>query len=105
MLSSFPTKDINQIKLDCAEKQAVDSELIAFKKKANFEWPHQATRTEYVAYRCGQVVPTDIELRYSYSEYLIDPNKHRYRDVLRIMGIVKLFFEKIHQKIFPHSGN
>ena len=100
--SSFPTKDINQIKLDCAEKQAVDSELIAFKKKANFEWPHQATRTEYVAYRCGQVVPTDIELRYSYSEYLIDPNKHRYRDVLRIMGIVKLFVRKFIRK-YSHT--
>jgi hypothetical protein len=34
------------------------------------------------------------KLRYKFSNYLIDPNKHRFRDVIRIMAIVLRFISK-----------
>ena len=45
--------------IDCKERQAVDDEMIMFKKKiASFEWSQQTTN-EYVAYRTGQLVPSN----------------------------------------------
>ena len=96
--SLFPTKDIHCIKLDCKEKQAVNDEMIALKKKVDeFQWPQKPT-TEYVAYRCGgQIVPSDVGLRYKYSKYILDPNKHRYKTSIRIMAYVVLFVKKFIQ--------
>ena len=99
--SKFPTKDINQIKLDCQEKQAVNEEMIALRKKiTSFEWPQTAHST-YVAYRCGQIVPSDVQNRYEYSKYIIDPNKRRYQTAIRLMSYVILFVKKFIQKWRP----
>ena len=92
-LEDMPTKTVEEIELSCQEKEAVEGETIQRKKPSSFEWPN-AEFTEYVAYRCGQLVPTDVAERYKFSQYLIDPNKHRYKSINRIMGYVKLFIRK-----------
>jgi hypothetical protein len=92
--SLFPTKDVDCVKLDSKENQAVKEEMIALKKSSEqFEWPQKPT-TEYVAYRCGQLVPSDVELRYKFSKYIVDPNKRRYKTAIRIMAYVNLFIQK-----------
>ena len=97
--SLFPTKDIECIKLDSKERQAVKEEMISLKKSAEqFEWPQKPT-TEYVAYRCGQLVPSDVQLRYEFSRYIVDPNKRRYKTAIRIMAYVILFIQKF-KKIY-----
>ena len=34
------------------------------------------------------VVPADVQLRYNFSKYIIDPNKHRFPIIIRIVAYV-----------------
>ena len=69
-----------------------------------FEWPRRIT-TDYVAYRCGgQLVPSDVGLRYELSNYVLDPNKHRYKHAVRIMAYVLLFAKKLKNAITPKQS-
>ena len=45
-----------------------------------------------------------IEKRYIYSQYLIDPNQHRFNTVLRIIVIIKRFIDKLKQRINLQKG-
>ena len=40
-----------------------------------------------------------VEQRYRFSNYLLNPNKFRFKTVVRIMGLVLLFIKKICGKI------
>ena len=46
----------------------------------------------------SRYVPQEVGDRYAYSDYLIDPNKFRFRTVLRILALVFIFLEKINDK-------
>ena len=39
-------------------------------------------------------VPNEVGERYKFSMYLVDPNKFRFRTVIRIVSIVLLFLQK-----------
>ena len=43
-------------------------------------------------------VPAEVEERYRFSNYLVNPNKLRFRAVLRILGLVFLFIRKLSAK-------
>ena len=47
------------------------------------------------AYMPSHLVPDDVGSRYKYSQYLIDPNRFRYRKVVRVLGLVILFVSKL----------
>ena len=49
-----------------------------------------------------QQVPEEVGLRYNYSNYVIDPNKFRFRKVVRVYGLVILFLNKLCQKVNRH---
>eukprot|EP00794_Sanderia_malayensis_P011554 gene11554-12745_t len=49
------------------------------------------TSTEATYYTKESIVPAEVKERYRFSEYLIDPNKYRWRNVIRIMAIVFRF--------------
>ena len=53
-------------------------------------------------YMAGQIVPTEVGSRYKYSNYLIDPNRFRFRRVVRVLGLVFLFIKKF---ISKNEGN
>ena len=40
----------------------------------------------------------EVGLRYKFSDYLIDPNRHRFRDIIRIMAIVLRFVRNCRKK-------
>ena len=46
----------------------------------------------------NEYVPKELRERYIFSKYLIDPNKFRFRIVLRILALVFLFIQKIQKK-------
>ena len=51
--------------------------------------------TSYVAKNQAEGVALDeVFLRYQYSNYVIDPNRYRFRKVVRIVGLVYLFVKK-----------
>ena len=91
--SSFPTKSIEEIRLDAKQKQAVKDETIVIKESDDWlDWPN-IQRTEFVAYRVGKLVPSNVEKRYTFSKYLLDPNKHRFRTVVRLIAYLKKFIK------------
>ena len=45
------------------------------------------------------VVPDEVRARYEYSQYLIDPNRFRFRTVIRILRSVFLFVIKLRSKL------
>ena len=46
-----------------------------------------------------KMVPDEVGARYEYSQYLIDPNRFRFRKVIRVLGLVFLFVAKLRNKI------
>ena len=50
-------------------------------------------------------MPEDVGLRYKFSNYLVDPNRHRFRDVIRIMAIVLRFVRNCRKKCVKDSNN
>ena len=44
-------------------------------------------------------IDKEIQLRYRFSNYLIDPNRFRFRKVVRILGLVLTFLQKISKNI------
>ena len=45
-----------------------------------------------------QHVPDDVGLRYEFSQYILDPNKYRFRKSVRVLGLVFLYIAKFMRK-------
>ena len=80
---NFPVKSYDEICLSIQDK--VD----ASKEKIDAE-VHDCFSTRYV--------PQEVGDRYSFSNYLIDPNKYRFRTVNRILALVFMFLSKINDR-------
>ena len=97
-VSSFPTKSIEDIKLDAQQKQLAKAETMVIKENNNWlDWPN-VKRADFVAYQAGKIVPSDVEKRYEFSKYLLDPNKHRFRTVVRRIAYLKKFVKNFVRK-------
>ena len=68
-------------------------EVEANKETPNLEY-HESVRSLVTKY-----VPDRVGARYQFSKYLIDPNKFRFRTVIRIMALTLLFLSKISKNI------
>ena len=83
--NNFPLKTINEIVLSNQEKRACDKEKVL--ESTRYTDNNLALITRYV--------PNEVGERYKFSKYLINPNKFRFRTIIRILGIVILFIQKI----------
>ena len=79
--SSFPIKSYGDIKVQCKEASEKSNEEIQKLQSAHLSDMQKST----IQY-------------YEYSKYLIDPNRFRFRKVVRILAIVKLFIKKCKQR-------
>ena len=71
--SEFPVKTAQELKLS-------ESEVLEFQKECHYQIHHVTTR-----------IPSDVQERYDFSKYLIDPNHRSFTSVVRIMAIVMTF--------------
>ena len=93
---NFPMKPINQLKLQETEMKGSQNEI-----------PLHSSRNQeseifyYAKEKRNKNIPTEVTERYVYSNYLIDPNRHRFGTIVRIMAYVLKFinFTKIKQKL------
>ena len=93
---NFPMKPINQLKLQETEMKGNQNEI-----------PLHSSRNQeseifyYAKEKRNKNIPTEVTERYVYSNYLIDPNRHRFGTIVRIMAYVLKFinFTKIKQKL------
>ena len=97
---TFPVKRFQDIKLSKEQKQSHDEELVKL-DGADPEWLARQMSQMYCE---SYTVNTDkgfdqIRLRYEFSNYVIDPNRFRFRKVIRILALVFLFVRKLKAKI------
>ena len=97
--SNFPTKTIHDIKLSKKEIDNYKDEL-AKPDIYDREWIEEQLCHVY-CYSTSVLDDTtlnDIGERYKFSDYLIDPNRFRFKKVVRILGLVLLFCLKLASK-------
>lgn len=93
----FPLKTASEIVLDNeARRQAIKE----FTVHDHTPIEHVITcRNDLIAsYFPSRVVPEVVSDRYKFSEYLIDPNKFRFRKVIRILALVLLFLRNLYSR-------
>lgn len=81
----MPLKSVNNIKLDSNGQ-----------KEAQREMPIISVHINDVT--CRSKLPKDIQKRYEFSNYVIDPNKHRFCVVVRIMALATSSFIVLKKK-------
>ena len=97
----LPVRTIEQIKLDQEQMVEANKEKIRIKS--------------YPSHFCASLDFSEqkfTKLRYKYSKYILDPNRFRFRKIIRIMALVLNFIKKISKpvpnvlqnKIFTHAG-
>ena len=97
----FPIRTADQIKLTKQEEADALQEMVVIKTF------HSRRKAEFDAFGDQQ-----IRLRYQFSKYVIDPNRFRFRKVVRILALVLTFIHKISKnvpkirenKIFCHES-
>ncbi|XP_066914399.1 uncharacterized protein [Clytia hemisphaerica] len=84
-VKDFPIKKVSQIILN-------SSDLTQMKKEATFEsnQHHSFTKTSG-----HSSLPAEVSERYSFSKYLIDPNRFRFTKVIRILALVFKYLQKL----------
>ena len=86
--TSFPIKTVNQINLYNTELREVKLETYN---------PSQDT-TSFHSKVFQQSIPEEVLERYTFCSYLIDPNRYRFKKVVRILAIVMKFCKLLLQK-------
>ena len=81
----FPFSTVEEIKLSSSEKGEVKKEKV-IENDVN------------VAHIGVTHVPKEVEPRYSFSNYLVSPNRFRFSTVVRIVGLVLLFLQNCAKK-------
>ena len=83
-VDEFPAKTIEEITLSKSEEDEANAEKVSVK-------------TFYNQNQLGfnKNVDTETLARYKFSKYVIDPNRYRFRKVVRIMGLVLTFIKNI----------
>ena len=86
-VSEFPALRYDQITINDEERKEVNREIIQFKG-----FPCRAELSL-------NPIPKEVAERYAFSNYILDPNRHRFRDNVRILSIAKRFISKCQKKV------
>ena len=87
--SEFPVKTISEINLSNENKREAQKEQIIVENLDS-----SVTCLSYFP-----VVPSIVKDRYKFSKYVVDPNKFRFRKVVRILAWVILFIKSCYRKV------
>ena len=82
--STFPTKTVSQINFNSSDLCAIKNEAI------------QGNHEVYVA---SMKIVSEVQQHYSYSKYLIDPNKFPFQRVVRILALVIKFLQLLKSSV------
>ena len=103
--SQFPTKTVKEIQLDKDEISTLKSEFIVYDTDnlSQLERPRRKNNNgdfTYTAKKCIRTsIPSEVLDIYQFSKYIIDPNKHRFKTVVRILALVYRFIAKLKEKL------
>ena len=103
--SHFPIKTVKKIELDKDGISTLKSEFIVYDTDNLFqlEWPSRNNNNGNFTYTAKECITTSILSEvldiYQFSKYIIDPNKHRFKTVVRILALVYRFIAKLKEKL------
>ena len=92
-------RTIEEIKLNQQELNAINTETQI--KSIQSTDVLEESSSYIVHYKLDK---EQIEKRYIYSEYLIDPNQYRFNTVVRIIAIIKRLIDKLKQRVNLQKG-
>ena len=94
--SNFPITKVSDLNLSQLELSKVNEET----------FPHSITSDSLSHHVQSQTnIPDDVRERYEFSKYLIDPNRHRFSKVIRILSYVMKFLRrKCKYSVIPHQN-
>jgi hypothetical protein len=84
-ISEFPALRYQDITLSEEDKIKINQEVV-----------------NYQGFSCHvseSPVPKEVKERYQFSDYIVDPNKHRFRDVVRLVALVQRFISKCRKRV------
>ena len=90
-VSEFPMKSRSDLILDAKAKSEVQKEMTV----ENI--PEILCECDITS--INPYVPASLEDRYKFSKYILDPNRHRFRKVVRVLGLMLLFLKNFYKKI------
>ena len=90
--SKFPMLSAKEISLNNQETQSMKHEV-----QVNVFKPTFTNKTYYG--KNTKALNESILMRYKFSDYIIDPNRHRFKVVIRIMAFVMKFINKLRQRV------
>ena len=93
----FPMKTVEDIKLSGDEISSHDKECLD-SSLWDSEWIDEEYNNLSNSYFVESKVPGEVEERYQFSNYIIDPNRFRLRKVVRILALVMMFITKLTRK-------
>ena len=100
----FPAKTTDEIRLNKEEILAIQQENLLKYSPEKHEDEHQnaylATQVDN-GLSCYKNVPQEVEECYKFSNYLIDPNKRRFKTVVGIIALVLKFVKNLRKKGRP----
>ena len=103
--SQFPTKTVKKIQLDKDETSTVKSKFIVYDTDNLLQlvWPSRNSNIANFTYTAKEGIRTSIPSEvldiYQFLKYIIDPNKHRFKIVVRILALVYRFIAKLKEKL------
>ena len=87
----FPVKTTDEIRINKEEIVTIQKENLLKYSPEEHEDEHQTTylaRQVHNKLSCYKNVPQEVEECHKFSNYLIDPNKRRFKTVVRIIALV-----------------
>ena len=97
--STFPIRTFREAILSKIDLEQYKTELIKSDVQDD-EWIRQQLSYMYCYYNRGDgdTSLNEVAKRYKFSKYLIDPNRFRFKKVVRVLGLVLLFVRKLLSK-------
>ena len=88
---AWMTLDLKDMPLNSISEVTLSTDDFAEAKK-------ESPVPDLVNHHITQLNKDEISMRYKFSEYIVDPNKHRFEVVVRIVGYVLRFINKLREK-------
>ena len=102
----FPVKSVDEVSLNHNDMQQVKKEM-AFSHDYD-----QTGEVRKMVHNCVVVarnIPEEVARRYEFSQYIIDPNRRRFRTIVRIlawvMKFIKILKNKVKKKFHQNAEN
>ena len=101
-IECFPIRSVNEIKLTISDQTLHRGESLIL----NDEWISKQLASDYSdSYLAtNKEVLNKIGERYKFSHYIIDPNRFRFRKVVRILALIFLFVNNLKEKLNINSN-